>query len=82
VQFAECFPALNFVKIYYAFQKSNGANKSKAKMMVMLPSQKGHAFNCSDSVKILDLLKKSMSLAEVGWYMVKHTQYSTELYSS
>lgn len=51
-------------------------------MMVMLPSQKGHAFNCSDSVKMLDLLKNSMSLAEVGWYRVKHTQYSTELYSS
>jgi hypothetical protein len=38
----------------------------------------------SDNVHILDLLKGSMSLAEVGWHyrkMNKHSQCSTELYA-
>jgi hypothetical protein len=45
--------------------------------MVILSSQNGHVLNVlnlSDKVKILDLLKSSMFLAEVGWCFGKMNQ--------
>jgi hypothetical protein len=50
------------VKIYFP--------KSKIKVMEILPSQKKpqcNELNFSDEVKILNLLKGSMALVEVGW---------------
>jgi hypothetical protein len=45
-----------------------GAQKSKVEVRVILLSQKGHVnvLNLSNKVKILDLLKGSIPLVEVG----------------
>jgi hypothetical protein len=51
------FSTLNWVKICLPPQKK-GTQKSKVKMYVL---------NLSDKMKILDLLKGSMSLVEVRW---------------
>jgi hypothetical protein len=52
--------------------------KSKVKVMIVLPSQKVYAMCWSDKVKILDLLESSMSLVEVGKHYIgkwiKHPQ--------
>jgi hypothetical protein len=53
---AECFPALNFVKV--CLLKSKWCPKSKVKINVL---------NLSGKVKVLDLLKARISLADVGW---------------
>jgi hypothetical protein len=46
----------------------NGTTK-QVKIMVILPSQKSHIclFNESDKVKLLDLLKSSMSSVKIGY---------------
>jgi hypothetical protein len=55
VSSAECFPTLHLMKI--CFPKKQMVPKSKAKVNV---------HNLSGKVKILDVLKGGMSLAEVG----------------
>jgi hypothetical protein len=61
VWLAECFPALNFVKI--CLPKSKWCPQSKEKV---------NGLSLNDKVKVLGLLKGSMSSVEVGESYGKH----------
>jgi hypothetical protein len=66
------FPALNFVKIFLL--KNKWCPKTKVKVNV---------FNLSDKLKILDLLKGNVSLAEVSWsYGIKESNICSTVLKS
>jgi hypothetical protein len=71
----ECFPALNLWK---SASKSKWCTESKVKVMLILPSLKRtcNVLNLSNKVRILDLLKSSVSFIVVGWHYGKNESSS------